>query len=473
MSLRIKVMGIALALTVLIGLVASVEMRRSLQAKLDEELECGVVGVARAIASSFSSLDRAPEASRIEPTLWRVQSVNPDVRYVRLLRPQGELVAQTVPHHLRTYVTFNGMDSPRQPFQVRRFHAGEQTIREVSLPVDGGWGIVQVGMSENRMQGLVAEATTHFLRTLVVIGLVGMALAALATHWVTRPITELAGVARAVERGERSQRAKPRTQDEVGQLSSAFNAMLDSLEGAMKRNESLLNELHEKEQMRAELMRQLLSAQEEERRRIARELHDETAQLLASLLAELSAMANLEGGIANARARELLTLTEQTMTSLRQVALRLRPDALSSGLIPAVRERVDEYAQRFGFRAELETVGMEEACLPDAVETALYRIILEALTNIARHAEANHVSVIIERKGERVIAVVEDDGNGFELDEVVARPARQRFGLFGMEERAALVSGSVTVESSKGKGTTVRVECPIHPSTNLAEAGQP
>jgi signal transduction histidine kinase len=131
------------------------------------------------------------------------------------------------------------------------------------------------------------------------------------------------------------------------------------------------------------------------------------------------------------------------------------------GLVAALKRYVRDYATGFGLDADFEAVGLGDKRLTPQVETTLYRIVQEALTNVARHAEAGQVSVLLEQRRGSMIAIVEDDGRGFDVEGVLTSGQLKRLGLHGMQERASLVGGKLTVESTPGIGTTVFGEIPL------------
>ncbi|MBC7228463.1 MAG: HAMP domain-containing protein [Thermoflexales bacterium] len=227
-------------------------------------------------------------------------------------------------------------------------------------------------------------------------------------------------------------------------------------------NARLWEEVRQKEAVRRDLLHQLMTAQEEERRRIARELHDEAGQALTSLLVSLRLLENA-ASLEEVRAlvAGMREVVSQTLDEVHNLAVELRPSVLDDlGLVPALARTVQGSQARFGVRADLEVVGLESVRLPEAVETAVYRIAQEALTNAARHAGAQHVSIVLERRGNTLVLIVEDDGRGFDVEEAMAARERGRLGLHGMAERASLVGGRLTVESAPGSGTTVVLEVP-------------
>ncbi|HEY7499255.1 MAG TPA: PAS domain S-box protein [Vicinamibacterales bacterium] len=219
----------------------------------------------------------------------------------------------------------------------------------------------------------------------------------------------------------------------------------------------------EAERARTELLARLVFAQEDERRRIAREMHDQFGEQLTSLSREIGALKEACDGRTDlsARVRALEKIAQQLDRDVDHLVWELRPTALDDlGLRAALTNYVQDWSARAKISAALHTSGLLDDRLPSEVETTLYRIAQEALTNVARHSKAKNVDVILERHGDAVVLIVEDDGIGLEASDT-ARPERDRgdtedrgFGLLGMHERAALVGATLQIESSSS-GTTV------------------
>lgn len=203
-------------------------------------------------------------------------------------------------------------------------------------------------------------------------------------------------------------------------------------------------------------LRRVVEAQELERRRLARELHDQTGQELTSVLLGLKAVEEATNDAErNGALRSVREQVVETLHDVRRLAIELRPKALDDfGLVPALERLRDTFAEQTGMRVDLESQIRER--LPTDAETALYRIVQEALTNIVKHAQASTVSIVLARSGGSVTAVIEDDGRGFSLD-----GTSDGLGLLGMGERLALLGGKLKVESSLGAGTTIVAEVPL------------
>jgi signal transduction histidine kinase len=205
-------------------------------------------------------------------------------------------------------------------------------------------------------------------------------------------------------------------------------------------------------------LERVLSAQEDERRRLARELHDETGQALTSILLGLRGLEDAKDPEAlRAAVGEVRDLVRSTLQDVRRLAVELRPKALDDfGLVPAVERLTESFAEQTGIDVEF-VHNITDSRLPPGIETALYRIVQESLTNVVKHARAGHVSIVLTGKHGSVSILVEDDGVGFE-------PSRSRgdgLGLLGMRERVELLGGRMTVESRPGAGTTFVAEVPV------------
>ncbi len=209
------------------------------------------------------------------------------------------------------------------------------------------------------------------------------------------------------------------------------------------------------ERVSRDALRRVVDAQELERARLARELHDETGQALTSILLGLK---HLDDVVETDAAREataaIRELVARTLQDVRRLAVELRPSALDDfGLVPAVERLASNLSEQSELAVDLEA-RLGDRRLPPEAETALYRIVQEALTNVVKHADAHRVSITLMRKEASAVVVIEDDGQGFEPGAVRAGA----LGFVGMRERVELVGGRLTVESSPGAGTTIVAE---------------
>jgi len=206
------------------------------------------------------------------------------------------------------------------------------------------------------------------------------------------------------------------------------------------------------ERVQRDALRRVVAAQELERQRLARELHDETGQALTSILLGLKQLQGAEPESV-AQLRELVVATLQ---NVRRLAVELRPKVLDDfGLVPALERLMGAFAEQTGIEVDLEAGALGDR-LPAEVETTIYRVVQESLTNVVKHSHAQRVSVLLTRADGRIKAVIEDDGKGFDPEAVRG----DGIGLIGMRERIELLDGTLAVESSATSGTTVALEVP-------------
>lgn len=213
------------------------------------------------------------------------------------------------------------------------------------------------------------------------------------------------------------------------------------------------------EQLHA-LSHRLIEVQEAERIHLSRELHDESGQILAALKVQLGLLDRDAGfpELVRAHVSELKHTASEVLDNLHSLAVKLRPASLDHlGLITALQQYIQEFNRQYNLEVGFETVGMDDSRLSGDLETSLFRIVQESLTNVALHSKASQVDVLLNKRHDRLVLTVEDNGIGFNPD----LPADEnRLGLFGMRERVEMLGGKLAVESSPGKGTMISVEVP-------------
>ena len=225
--------------------------------------------------------------------------------------------------------------------------------------------------------------------------------------------------------------------------------------------------LRESEKRLQSLTSQLISAQEDERRRISLELHDEMGQTLTAIKFNLTEIENdlpLDSApTIKENVEEAKSFIDHASDQMHELSHNLRPSILDDlGLVPTVRWHLNRFGQMTDIEAKFEAVDLDER-LDQATETALYRIVQESLNNITKHAEAKKVLVRLQRKGDAVAAYIEDDGKGFDMNEIsLQKTPETGIGLMGMQQRAHMIGGILTIDSHKGHGTRISIEAPLH-----------
>jgi signal transduction histidine kinase len=253
------------------------------------------------------------------------------------------------------------------------------------------------------------------------------------------------------------------TQDDLHLLSTLAAPVATAIENAR-----LFKEVRVGREQLQSLSRRLVEMQEAERAHVARELHDETGQALSGMLLSLSLLeqeADQPKAVKD-RTSELLVLVDDMLENLHRLAMNLRPATLDHlGLLPTLEQYVETFEEQYNIETQFEVVGLGSDRLPPEMETALYRIVQESLTNVARHAEAERVVIHLRRLGvgtedDRIAIDIRDDGRGFDVEEVRRKGRR---GLTGMHERVELLGGSIELDAAPGEGARLHVELPVKP----------
>jgi signal transduction histidine kinase len=303
----------------------------------------------------------------------------------------------------------------------------------------------------------------------------GLVLAWLLTLVLTHPLLNLAALSKRVASGDLTARSPVWADDEVGYLARSFNSMVDALEESrtalMKSNAEVMasNEelrrlyenLRRKEEVRVSLLARTVSAQEEERLRLSRELHDGVGQMLASLLVHLKLIEksnNVE--LVREKSAELRTLIVQTLEETKRLSMDLRPAGLDDlGLPDALEWYARAFERNTGIAVRLSITGFSER-LPQPVEVQLYRIAQEMLTNISKHAGASQAEMSLRLIDGNASLSVKDDGKGFDAIRTL-RDSNRGLGLLTMKERAELLGGSFQLSSAPGQGTAIGIMVPV------------
>ena len=288
---------------------------------------------------------------------------------------------------------------------------------------------------------------------ILLFSLLGIFLCLLVNYWIVkttlRPLYDLRDrIDRLQKQADVRERVQVDADPDISRLASATNSMLDRLEGRAR-------------QLRA-LSERAINAQEEERKRIARQLHDDTAQSLSILIINMERLESALAKEAPALCRRLAAarqLATRTLEELRKVIYGLRPSMLDDlGLVPAIRWFARSSLDEVGAEVKFDMLD-ETTRLSPELETTLFRIAQEAINNVVRHASAESVMISLKQAEDKLCMTIEDDGCGFNFAQVAEQS--QRLGLLGMQERAELVGGEVTIDSAASQGTRVQACIPL------------
>ena len=474
-SIYYKINIIIVSVLLLLSLTIGIIMIQTTSILLDQQIEKRGSEVAAYIAALSSNDILLDDYYMLFDRINRTKDTTDDVRYILVTNSVGRIMAHTfsgnlpegLPLMAPSIKTINQSETDSEQsnglsYQVCRFNSNEGSIREIIVPIESGIGFVRVGMSERSTQQLLRKKMGEFCIITLLSCILAMMASTYLAHVIIKPIGTLAQAAEEIHRGNLSVHTKKIAEDEIGHLTVVFNEMASGLKQKEIENNRLLAELRDKEAIRTVLINKMFSIQEEERKRLSRELHDETGQSLVSILAYMKV---LQSKLTNDTQRELLqegrNLVVNVLEGLRKTAVELRPPLLDDlGIVAAMTKYIQGFI--IGQNIVVEFSQQERKLfLSNETALALYRILQESLTNIAKHAQATSVCITLSTVNHSVTLKVEDNGVGMKSETLQAAHATNCLGIYGMQERAQLVGGTLSIQSSQGDGTTITVTLPM------------
>lgn len=456
-NIRTKIMGIV-AVCILASTLAVVWYTyHDVLAALRHELQRRGIAIGTSLAAQSRDFLLTDNQFALYTLVKHTRDADKDLVYIFVLDSSGDVLVHSFDGGFPNDLIGKNEVPAGEPYHIQTFKTEDDTIQDVAVPVIGGRaGIVRLGISEKTINAAVIGQIRSILLWVAPIFVLGLSVAYGLASILTEPVSRLAEAARAIGKGNFKWKTPVWAKDEIGTLGTAFNEMSE--------------ELKRKEEMRTQLLAKVINAQEAERKRLARELHDETSQALTSLMVGLRFIEDSTDSVeVRNKTAELRVLAGQTLNEVHHLATELRPSLLDDlGLDAAIQRYTKEYSTKMNINVDSHVSGLSGQRLPSEVEVAVYRIIQEALTNIAKYAEASNVSVVLRYRDSLLMAIIEDDGKGFDVNSVMASEAESRLGLFGMYERASLIGGKLTIESQPAAGTTVFLKIPLKLSQEMS-----
>jgi len=447
----IKTLGIGAIVATIFGSIIFVQTRQNLNTNLYEVLEERVVSETGMLAVHLERPMTVHDLVGIQMVVDGLKAANADITYI-IVRDDSQKVL---------YHTFEGalpadlewFPDPGTSEQLRILDAGELGLLfEASQPLVKGYaGYVQLGMSDQMVRQQVQALTQSIISGLAVSIATGVGLAAILSFLITQPIQHLKRVAGQIKGGDFDARSLIYSDDEIGELATAFNEMAGSLRDYRR-------EVQEREETRLALIERVVSSHENERKLISRELHDHFGQSLLAVLVDIRASRDRIRSSTPVLAK-LESSMENIVDDLSRIVRGMRPTILDDyGLDRALESYAKESAERYGIEIAYKYNSPEGFDrLSGLVEVSLYRIAQEAVTNIVKHAAASHISLVLLVSDSAAILLVEDNGKGFDSATVQGNGG---LGLVGMRERATLLGGKLDIDSSEDEGTSIRVTIP-------------
>ncbi len=485
-NLRVKVtLGIALPLILILGVIMIAQLLRH---------QVAVLHSAAIIAANAGKV--VEEGLRAEiikshfdpsPPLLDAMSQAGEFRVIYLLDNTGTILFSPDKTRIGTQISVDHPDcqachklpqDERLVSVVVEKEAGERVFRSMALMANtpecevchekDGLPLALL-VTDTSMTALDASLRTDFYESviwllsiiLVTIGVVNFAL----NQFVIKRVALLAGALTKFGRGKHSLRLPAGSPDEIGQLANAFNEMGQRVEAEGAENQALSKHLAHQNKLRGQLFKKLLTAQEDERKRLAREIHDQLGQSMSGLAFQAEVLQRfLPPGSkqASSQLNQIMDLIKTTTDSMYALILALRPSVLDDlGLAVALRSHAERVFNGTGIAYKINTQAFEDR-LPSEMEIAIYRLFQEALNNIIRHASSKHVTLRLVRHADAFEGQIEDDGRGFNPEQInTYRDQPRGLGLLGMRERVEQFGGTLDISSKYGQGTIIKFSIPF------------
>ncbi len=461
-SIRRKILALVLSMVVLLGVILSIATWETMNDLMGEQLEKRGREIGLHVSALAGNQILVDNSYALYEILRDTVRNNEDVRYILVGSHDRRLLAHTFNGGLPAGLwSLNTLGATGDPYTVL-FDSNEGLVRDVLQPIEkGAVGFVRVGITERHAYRLIIRYLRNNLLLIASMCVFASLIAAGVAKLISRPVVRLAAAAGEISRGNLTVRSEVVAQDEIGVLAETFDNMASSLYRSDQARQELLAMLQEKEAVRTDLLQKLLTAQEDERKRISRELHDETSQALTSLLISIHMLTEkAENEQQKKLLLEIRDIVADILDGVRNLAVELRPAMLDEiGLIAALGKYFAGYSAKYALAVDFNHEGDFSSC-PSEIAMAIYRIMQECLTNIVKHAKAGRVTVRIERTEGRVIMVIRDDGRGMSQKDIDAARRDNRLGIYGMRERAEILGGRFAVISD-GNGTAISVEIPL------------
>ncbi|MGB3714489.1 MAG: ATP-binding protein [Candidatus Promineifilaceae bacterium] len=486
-NLRVKIfLGIMMPLLLILGVSAALDYGRRRDALL-EELSNLSAYTGRVVETDLRHQMINSDFEGLQELLDAV-GADEELQSVYLLNPSGEVIFSPFERHIGVMLDNNSPECQpchRLPVEQRPDSIvvtaadGRRVFRSMQ-PIENSPECGECHDADSPLIGILlidvavapfSETVANYLQSQLLWWLGFILIAVLAVNFVVGRVvlTRLGGMVSSIAgmgHGETRSDLEEGPPDEIGQLVGAFNDMSQRVTNREVQNRRLSERLQRESDQRSELLKLLITAQEDERKRVARDLHDGLGQSLGALALDAEVL-KLKLAVDDEPTLEQLdqiqSLIAETTDQMYSILLALRPSALDDlGLLPALRDYCERLLQDKDIQFEFDASGFESR-VPPEIETALFRIFQEALNNSVRHAEATHLRLSLSYRDDIIEGLIEDDGRGFDPDSIQINDRSPRgLGLLGMRERAIQCGGQLRLHSAPGQGTRIRISIPLN-----------
>ncbi|MHB1661463.1 MAG: sensor histidine kinase [bacterium] len=453
-SLRVKVIGLVIFATLLLGLPVIYFVNKDFSQQNNMQLRLMSQAIGKQLSSQSVNYILEDNIYALTKLLRNSLKSDPDVVYAFIQNKKGGVIASTFnggfPADLLKVNGFN----PKSLSAVK-IKTNKGIVYDTSVPIfKGKLGIVRVGISSTRSSMLLYSLIRSIFIIMIFAAVLAIIFSSSIAWWVMTPIVKLSEAFNKVKSGSYDVKLDIKRDDEIGMLTRDFNKMVDGLKKAN-------DERVENDNLRKNFITNVIKAQEEERKRIAKDLHDQFAQMLAYIKIRIGLLKKLSD-IEQARG-SIIEIGEELTNALdivRDIARSLMPGILDEmGLVCAIQSYIDDINKKSAdFKVDFYADNLiKDKRFHPNIEINVYRIIQESLSNVILHSQADYAEISLKEHGGRITGVISDYGIGFEYDII----KKDSLGIFGMIERAKLLGGDLEIKSEPGNGTAVGFWIPV------------
>ncbi len=450
--LRFKIMGMVIFTASLISLISIIQVYKTTENQTVSYLK----EIGRSTANEMANLSEdyllTNDIYQLDHIFKETVRLRPNLRYLFVVDKSGNVMASSFGDVFPEELLRINKKIKKTKIDLIRTDEGE--LLDAATPImHGNLGTMHAGISFKKSRNNIDKLISSLVVTLLVVVGIGIVLSLFLTYIIIGPIKKLLDATKDIGKGNYRIKPLKHADDEIGELILAFNDMAHRLTESEK-------ERSRREGQRKMLLKKTINAQENERKRVARDLHDKLAQTLASLMIEFKIIENsktLNRENLTTKIRELRGAITKELDSLRTLCSDLRPSVIDDlGVIAAIEMFKDECIKRYKIRCNFKVTGDIDSRLNKTVKIAVYRIIQEALINVVRHSSADKAELTLSCSGNLLKGIIQDNGKGFDLSK-----EHDLTGIYGMRERAEMFNGRLLLSSKIGEGTKVSFEIPL------------
>jgi len=431
---------VILLFSFLAGIILWSSLSEVMRGDLDER---GTI-IAAEIAGLSNESIQSGDFFALDELIHIAKQTNSFVEYILVVDNKNKIMAHTFSQGIpKKLLSIHPIDSSyeKNAADIINLRTDHGVIHDLLYPIeDGAIGYIRIGVNENALDALLMSNILKLLFITAMVVFIGAIFVFKLTNIITRPLKKLIQRAEAISQGDFSQQMEVRSDDEVGKLVRAINVMAEHL--------------NKSEAERKRLLSHLLTAQEDERKRISRELHDESGQALTALLLSMRALANqTEDEMQRQYIMEVRDETHNILQKLRNLAVELRPPALDElGIEAVINKMIFEYERYYNIK--IDFIAELPPKMDSMVSLAIYRIVQESLTNIFQHAKASKAEIHLKAK-KYLELVIKDNGIGISEEDIIRARKNNHLGIYGIQERVQLLGGKMEITQEKPGWSTV------------------